>query len=400
MQVGSKLNVGIVGLEFGAEFIPIYQRHPNATMYAICQRTRSKLDEVGDMFGVEVRYEDYEAMLQDPQIDIVHVNTPLQLHADHVVAALDAGKHVGCTIPMATSVEDCKRIVDTQRETGLVYMMMETVVYAREFLYVRELYEKGELGKIQFIRASHHQDMTGWPSYWDGMPPMHNGTHAISPTLALCRSEAEYVECLGSGAVFKRMHGQYGCPFAVESTHIKFKDSDVGAEVTRHLWAVARQYRESFDVYGSIRSFEWAQIEGEDHVVHLGEDPSRIAIPDYAHLLPEEIQSFTAGGVYTEAGDTAHRSFVQGGGHGGSHPHLAHRLLMAVLGEEEPFPNAVQAANITCTGILSHESALREGEKVYLPDWTFVPGNQPHVIPLDEEKEPPWADVAAEGALA
>lgn len=400
MNEGSKLNVGIIGLEFGAEFIPIYQRHPNAAMYAICQRTRSKLDEVGDQFGVGVRYDDYGAMLRDPNIDIVHINTPLQLHADHVVSALEAGKHVGCTIPMATSVDDCKRIVDVQRQTGLVYMMMETVVYAREFLYVKELYEKGELGKVQFIRASHHQDMTGWPAYWDGMPPMHNGTHAISPTLALCRNEAEYVECLGTGTVFKRMHSQYGSPFAIESTHIKFKDSDVGAEVTRHLWAVARQYRESFDVYGSIRSFEWAQIEGEDHVMHLGEDPTRITIPDYAHLLPEEIQAFTTGGVYTEEGDSAHRSFVQGGGHGGSHPHLAHRLLMAVLGEEEPYPNAVQAANITCAGILSHESALRNGEKIYLPEWTFVPDNQPLVIPLDEEKEPPWAGAAAETAVA
>jgi predicted dehydrogenase len=387
----SLLNVGIVGLEFGSEFIPIYQQHPDANMYAICQRTRSRLDEVGDRFGVEVRYDDYDAMLADPAIDVVHINTPLQVHADQVVAALQAGKHVGCTIPMATSVEDCKRIVDAQRETGLVYMMMETVVYSREFLHLKELYERGDLGKLQFLRASHHQDMTGWPSYWEGMPPMHNATHAISPTLALGRHEAEYVQCLGSGTIFERMQGQYGSPFAIESTHIKFKDSDVGAEVTRHLWAVARQYRESFDVYGAIRTFEWAQIEGENHVMHLGEEPSRIEIPDYAHLLPEEIQSFTTGGVYTDEGETAHRSFVQGGGHGGSHPHLAHRLLQAVLGEENPYPNAVQAANITCSGLLSHESALRGGEKMLLPEWTYMPDNQPTVVPLDENAEPPWA---------
>lgn len=85
-----------------------------------------------------------------------------------------------------------------------------------------------------------------------------------------------------------------------------------------------------------------------------------------------------------------HRSFVQGAGHGGSHPHLAHRLLMAVLGKEEPYPNAVQAANITCAGILSHRSALDGGAKVRLPDWTFVPGNKPFLVPLDEGREPPW----------
>jgi predicted dehydrogenase len=183
----SLLNVGIVGLEFGSEFIPIYQQHPDANMYAICQRTRSRLDEVGDRFGVEVRYDDYDAMLADPAIDVVHINTPLQVHADQVVAALQAGKHVGCTIPMATSVEDCKRIVDAQRETGLVYMMMETVVYSREFLHLKELYERGDLGKLQFLRASHHQDMTGWPSYWDGMPPMHNAS-ARGRSSSVCRA--------------------------------------------------------------------------------------------------------------------------------------------------------------------------------------------------------------------
>ena len=397
MGTVNKVNVGIVGLEFGAEFIPIYQRHPNATMYAICQRTQSKLDTVGDHFGVDVRYNRYEDMLKDPNIDVIHVNTPLQHHADHVVAALEAGKHVGCTIPMATSVEDCKRIVDAQRETGLTYMMMETVIYSREFFYIREQYEAGMLGKLQFVRASHHQDMTGWPAYWNGMPPMLNATHAISPTLALANNQAEYVQCLGSGTIFERMQSQYNSPFAIESTHISFKNSDVGAEVTRNLWTVARQYRESFDAYGAIRSFEWAQVDGKSHIMHTGESPSQVTVPDYAHALPEEIQAFTTAGVYTDEGESKHRSFVQGDGHGGSHPHLVHRLLMAVLGEQEPYPNAVQAANITCAGILSHESALLGGERITLPEWTILPGNAPVVFALDENREPPWRDLELPG---
>ena len=48
-----QINIAIVGLGFGAEFIPIYQRHPNANMVAICQRTQSTLDEIGDKYGVE-----------------------------------------------------------------------------------------------------------------------------------------------------------------------------------------------------------------------------------------------------------------------------------------------------------------------------------------------------------
>jgi len=71
-------------------------------------------------------------------------------------------------------------------------VLMETTLYAREFLFVQEPYRSGRLGKLQFLRASHHQDMTGWPSYWDGMPPMYNATHAIGPTLGLAGHQAEY----------------------------------------------------------------------------------------------------------------------------------------------------------------------------------------------------------------
>lgn len=188
------------------------------------------------------------------------------------------------------------------------------------------------------------------------------------------------------------MRERHDSPFSVESTHITFKDSDVGAEVTRNLWAMAREYRESFDVYGATRSFEWTQIADENHVIHTGEIPVRVDVPDYAHLLPEEIRSFTTAGVYTAEGEETHRSFVQGGGHGGSHPHLVHQLLMSILGEREAYPNARQAANITCAGILSHESALQGGVRVELPEWTFEPDSKPIVIPLDESIEPQWAN--------
>src|SRR5262249_45056623 len=144
----TKINIAIVGLGFGAEFIPIYQRHPQANMYAICQRTSSKLDAIGDAFGVEKCYTEYSDLLKDPGVDAVHINSPIPDHAWMSIAALKAGKHVACTVPMATSVADCKKIVEAVRQTGLKYTMAETVVYAREYLYIKELYDKGQLGKV------------------------------------------------------------------------------------------------------------------------------------------------------------------------------------------------------------------------------------------------------------
>lgn len=370
-----KVNIAIIGLGFGAEFIPIYQLHPNANMYAICQRNETELNKIGDSFGVDVRYQSYEDLLNDPDVDAVHINTPIHLHAQHTLMALRAGKHVSCTVPMATTIEECEEIVDLVKKTGLKYTMAETVVYSREFLFVKELYEKGELGEIQYLQASHPQDMEGWPEYWERMKPMHYATHVVSPVLGLMNKPAEYVSCFGSGSISDELAKKSGCTFAVQSAHIKIKDSDVSAHIYRSLFDTARQYRESFDAYGTKKSFEWPLIEGEEPVIHTAkkpepEIPERVKVPDYGHRLPKEIQDFTKAGVYN-ADDSAHLSFIQGGGHGGSHPHLAHEFVDSIYNDRDPYPNAVTSANWTCVGLLSHESSLQGGKILKLPDFTL-----------------------------
>jgi hypothetical protein len=212
--------------------------------------------------------------------------------------------------------------------------------------------------------------MAGWPGYWEGLPPMHYATHCVGPVLALPKAQAEYVSCFGSGRIDENLIPKYGSPFAIETCHIKLKDSDLAAEVTRSLFNTARQYRESFDVYGSKKSFEWTLIEHEDSVIHTGEVPGRVKIPDYAHLLPKEIASFTTAGVY-DSDDNQHLSFIQGAGHGGSHPHLVHEFLTALHEGRAPYPDARQSANITCVGILAHESAMAGGQIIKLPDFTL-----------------------------
>jgi Predicted dehydrogenases and related proteins len=380
----NKIRVAIIGLGFGAEFIPIYQRHPDAELVAICQRNEQKLNEIGDAFGIKKRYTSYEELLKDPDIDTVHINTPIPDHAPQSIKALQAGKHVACTVPMATTVEECRQIVELVNKTGLTYMMMETVVYAREFLFMKELYTKGELGKIQFLKASHQQDMDGWPNYWPGLPPMYYATHCVGPVLGLTNAEAESVSCFGSGTIREELHGYYNSPFAVESTHIKFRNSDLSAHVYRSLFDTARQYRESFEVYGSKKSVEWPLIEGDPLIVHTAkkpepEIPEAVHCPDYAHLLPVPIQSFTTKGVY-DTDDHQHLSFIQGAGHGGSHPHLVHEFVSALKDKRDPFPNARQSANITCVGILAHESALQGGQVITLPEFTYSKETRPAVL--------------------
>ncbi|MDQ0903701.1 MULTISPECIES: Gfo/Idh/MocA family protein [unclassified Paenibacillus] len=364
--MSSKIRVAIVGLGFGAEFIPIYQNHPHVDMYAICQRTTDKLNQIGDHFGIQVRYSSFDDMLKDDNIDAIHINSPIPNHAEQSIAALMAGKHVACTVPMATTVEDCRRIVEAGQLSGKNYMMMETCVYTREFLYVKALRDSGQLGRIQFLRGAHQQEMSGWPGYWEGLPPMHYATHAVSPLLALADKEAEFVSCLGSGQIADNLAAKYGSPFAVESALFRLRDSNLAMEVTRSLFETSREYVESFDVYADQMSFEWQQLEGEEPIIFTGENAQRVTIPDYANLLPEGIRKYTMQGVYDSA-DNVHLSFKQGNGHGGSHPHLAHEFIMSIVEKRESFPNSYTSANWTCAGICAHESAMNNGAQVKLP---------------------------------
>ncbi|MFN7291229.1 MAG: gfo/Idh/MocA family oxidoreductase, partial [Pirellula sp.] len=152
---------------------------------------------------------------------------------------------------------------------------------------------------------------------------------------------------------------------------IKIKDSDVAAHIWRFLFDTARQYRESFDVYGTKKSFEWSLVEGQPHVIHTAklpehEIPMLVEVPDYAHLLPEPIRMFTQ-----SIQDADHLSFIQGGGHGGSHPHLVNEFVSALVENRDPWPNAVTSANWTCVGICAHQSAVAGGQMVQLPAFTL-----------------------------
>src|SRR2546430_17629129 len=110
MKKSSPVKVAMIGLGFGAEFIPIYQRHPQAEVVAVCRRNQAEINKLADAFKIAKRYTDFGQVLSDPDIDFVHINSPIPDHAWMSQEALRAGKHGKCTVPMATTVSDCEMI--------------------------------------------------------------------------------------------------------------------------------------------------------------------------------------------------------------------------------------------------------------------------------------------------
>lgn len=375
-----KLNVALVGLGFGSCFAEIYHSHPDLETLTLCDANPQRLQHHASVSGATRTARTLDDVLADPTIDAVHLNTGIPDHARHTIAALDAGKHCACTVPMATSLDDIKAIIAAKRRSGKNYMMMETQLFAREFLYACELRDNGVFGRLQLLRGAHYQDMEDWPPYWAGLPPMWYATHAVAPCLAFAQTRATRVRGLGSGWMRDELKAHYNNPFPIETALFELeRDEPLAMEITRALFHSARGYSESFNIYGEDATLEAAQLEGEEAPVlfrlsalgaHSGPRDStaeRVYVPDYADRLPTEIARFT-GAVALDARG-AHPSVRHGGGHGGSHPHLIHEFIRSIVENRPPLIDEVRSADYTAPGICAHESALRGGEAVEIPSF-------------------------------
>ena len=372
-----KINVGLVGLGFGGAFAKIYASHPNVGTLTLYDADAARLKEVADTIpGVKV-CAGFDEMLRDDSIDAIHLVTPIPLHEEQTVAVLSAGKHCACTVPMATSLDGIRRITEAVRKSGKTYMMMETTLYTYQFFYAKELLQNGTMGKLQFLRGTHYQDMANWPEYWLGLPPMYYGTHAIAPLVALVGARIKRVNGVGSGTMEPEMVARYGNPFPVESALFQFENG-MKAEATRSLFETARTYQEGLFVYGSDACFEWGFADHDAPYLTRAipaADGRRggttkteiVAMPNYHASLPEALQPFTVGEGYDPLNPQESLMKGAGGGHHGSHPHLVHEFVSSLVEERRPWIDEVLGANITAAGICAHESAMRDGEGVDVP---------------------------------
>jgi predicted dehydrogenase len=126
---------------------------PNVEIYSLCTRTRSRLEEVGRKFGVERLYTDYREMLADPELDVVSVTTMWDQHTAPTLAALRAGKHVFLEKPMASTVEDCRLIVEAERESKAFLMVGHIVRFNPRYAAAKREIEAGKIGRIVSIYA-------------------------------------------------------------------------------------------------------------------------------------------------------------------------------------------------------------------------------------------------------
>lgn len=180
-----KVRIGIVGGRFGAGFF--FHEHPNCIVEAVSDLIRARRETLMRVYQCSKSYESLDLLLKDPKVEAVFIATPAPDHAKHVIASLQAGKHVLCAVPAAMSLSECNDIRSVVQRTGLTYMMAETSMYRQGMISVKKLYKEGQFGEIFSAAAEYNHPgleayffENGKATWRHGLPPMHYPTHSTS----------------------------------------------------------------------------------------------------------------------------------------------------------------------------------------------------------------------------
>ena len=160
-----KIQIGIVGLGgISGKHIRELLACPEAEIVAICDVDPAKIAEKNALLRLppERCYTDYRDLVKDPEVMAVEVCTPNHLHAEIAISALLAGKPVNVEKPLALSYEEAKRILDAQKEAGLVGMTCFSYRFQPAVRYAKHLVDTGELGEIIGLNVAYLKDSALW----------------------------------------------------------------------------------------------------------------------------------------------------------------------------------------------------------------------------------------------
>lgn len=158
------INIGIIGCGKIAQkrHIPEYLENVDANLVGFYDLNQARAKEISETFG-GTAFDSIEDLLADPSIDAVSVCTANHTHAAITIQALQAGKHVLCEKPMATTLEDCQAMVDAANKTGKVLVIGQNQRLTKTHKKARELIRNGEIGQIIGFRTTFGH---GGPETW------------------------------------------------------------------------------------------------------------------------------------------------------------------------------------------------------------------------------------------
>ncbi|MEZ4969704.1 MAG: Gfo/Idh/MocA family oxidoreductase [Flavobacteriaceae bacterium] len=365
-----KVRIGIVGGRFGATFF--FHEHPNCIVEAVSDLRADRRKHLMEVYNCKKSYESLEKLIHDPKVDAVFIATPAPDHARHVLASLNAGKHVLCAVPAAWTLEECDDLKDAVRRTGLTYMMAETSVYHQNTISVKKFYEEGAFGEI-FSAASEYNHPgldvlffeDGKPTWRHGMPPMLYPTHCTSFLIAVTGERLTEVYAMGWGDDSPLLkNNPYNNPFWNETAFFKTnKGTPFRVEVN---WKGALRNAERAEWRGDKMSYYMNQSSAETATIvrassEIGQDDAGFK------NHKSKIEDYKAPHWWNT--DMLPKALRHPSGHHGSHTFITHEFIDAIVNNRDPEINIYESLAYTAPGIIAHESALKGGELMKIPSF-------------------------------
>jgi len=160
----SKLKVGVIGCGSIAKFrhLPEYAANKDVEIVAVCDIVKERAEDAAETYDARA-YTDYKELIADDAIDVISVCLPNNLHAPVSIDALNAGKHVLCEKPMATSREEAEQMIEAAEKNGKKLMIAHNQRFVSSHEKAKAMIESGEIGKIYSFRTAFgHGGPEGW----------------------------------------------------------------------------------------------------------------------------------------------------------------------------------------------------------------------------------------------
>lgn len=195
-----KIKVGIIGSRFAASLhARAYQKCPDANIVAAS--AIDNLENFCKQYKIPKAYSDYREMLEKENIQMVSVCVPNYLHSEVVFAAANAGKHIVCEKPLATTLEDADKMIEVCRDNKVKLMYAEDWIFAPALIRAKNIYKEGAIGDIVYIKAkeSHsgsHSLYAQKLKYCGGGAMIHLGIHPAG-LVSWLKEKVVVVEVIG-----------------------------------------------------------------------------------------------------------------------------------------------------------------------------------------------------------
>jgi predicted dehydrogenase len=339
------MRVGIAGLRRGQSYVRVFSELSDCEVVAISDPVSDLVSEVGEMWDVGARYEQYEDLL-DADIDTVVVATPGPMHASQAIQALDADLNVLSEVPAAWSIQECWKLVDAAERSRGIYTLAENMCYFHYLMEWRDRIRAGEIGKITYAEAEYVHDCSvrmAAGNWRKDMPPLYYCTHSLGPVLDILSDRC--VQAIGLSTGNQTNPG------------IEAADLEVGLFTTAD--GVTVKILCGFSVCREP-AFHWQVFYGTEGVIENGRPGDSAKMFRAGDTAMREIRAdVTDPGLATAVT----------GGHGNSESLLAADFVRAVHGEGPNPIDVYRGIEMTAPGICAHVSALSGGQQVSIPDF-------------------------------